>query len=434
MTTELIAGMQSYLTQLILPIMAADLDAQSFYGLIIGSGAIAQFIALPIGANLISRFRLPPLLMVLTLGVTAGAIISAVSPNVWAYLLGQVIRSFAGGAMATATIGAVALGLEGRARRLTLAFSSASWVIASIVGPTYAAWVTHLLSWRWSMLIYLPLLVLARWIIAMNLKTRTKSRPSPLDLRGAVMLGSGLALTIAPVTGVLRIVLVLAGVAVLIAGAVKVLPPGTFTNSSPRYAAIAVMFFLTGTYFAANEVITLTHHDVYAAGAQALGVVVLCGGLAWALIGLLTGVRPAKGFRAYANRATVGTLTMAGSFALIAVSIAIGMPWPAIIVLSVLWTVASVGMGMTYLDTLNTLFEEPHEPDGLTLEQVAAASVIAEAVASSIFVTLATVVIGGLYEGSGQTAAPAPYVIVWVVLAVLALVPGVYLYRARANA
>lgn len=61
-----------------------------------------------------------------------------------------------------------------------------------------------------------------------------------------------------------------------------------------------------------------------------------------------------------------------------AVSIVAGMPWRVIIVLSVLWTIASVGMGMTYLDTLNTLFEEPQEPDGLSLEQVAAASVIAE--------------------------------------------------------
>lgn len=92
------------------------------------------------------------------------------------------------------------------------------------------------------------------------------------------------------------------------------------------------------------------------------------------------------------------------------------------------------GHDPTYLDTLNTLFEEPQEPDGLGLEQVAAASVTTEAVASSMFVTLSTVAIGALYEESGRVAAPVPYVIVWVVLAILALVPTAYLRRPPKSA
>ena len=50
---ELIGGMQTYLTQLILPIMAADLDAQDMYGVITGVGSISTMVGLPIGAALL---------------------------------------------------------------------------------------------------------------------------------------------------------------------------------------------------------------------------------------------------------------------------------------------------------------------------------------------------------------------------------------------
>lgn len=136
---ELIGGMQTYLTQLILPIMAADLDAQDMYGVITGVGSISTMVGLPIGAALLQRCRLPRLLLTATFVLIIGAIISATAVNIWIFLIGRAISGLAGACLAMASIGAVAVGLTGRARQLTLAFNSASWVVASIVGPSYAA-------------------------------------------------------------------------------------------------------------------------------------------------------------------------------------------------------------------------------------------------------------------------------------------------------
>lgn len=119
---ELIGGMQTYLNQLILPILAKDLHAQNLYGVIMGVSAIASMAGLPIGAALMNRMRLPRLLMGATVFLVLGACTSAAAPHISVYLLGAAIRGLAGSTLAMTSIGAVALGLSGRARRLTLVY------------------------------------------------------------------------------------------------------------------------------------------------------------------------------------------------------------------------------------------------------------------------------------------------------------------------
>lgn len=127
---ELIGGMQSYLNQLILPILAKDVNGQNFYGGILGFSSIATIAGLPIGAALMNRIRLAKLLLGATLVLILGAVTSALAPTVLVFIAGSVLRGLAGSILAMTSIGAVALGLSGRARQLTLAFASASWVIA----------------------------------------------------------------------------------------------------------------------------------------------------------------------------------------------------------------------------------------------------------------------------------------------------------------
>lgn len=258
---ELVSGMQGYLTQTILPIMAADLQAQSAYGVITAVGQIATFVALPVGAQLVRRYRLPPLLMLFTASLCAGAAICALAPTIEVYLVGQVLRAFAGGCLTTVSIGAVVVGLTGRARQLTLALIQGTWIVSSVLGPVYAAAATTLLSWRWAMVLYLPVLVVGRWMVASQLRDRRPGGSGGFALSSVLLLGAGLALTIVPAAGGGRVALVVAGSVVLAVGAVRVLPAGTFTLLSPRHRALALLFGLTGVYSAGSAVVALTAHD-----------------------------------------------------------------------------------------------------------------------------------------------------------------------------
>ncbi|WP_227712755.1 MFS transporter [Nanchangia anserum] len=290
-TLELIGGIQSYLNQLILPILAKELGAQHLYGAILGVSSTAATTGLPIGATLLGRLRLSKLLLGATFFLVLGSLTSALAPNVGVFIVGSALRGLAGSILAMTSIGAVALGLSGRARQLTLAFASASWVIASVVGPTYAAWVTHLMSWRWAMVLYLPFLVVARLAVAVNIVSEDGTGKGTISYKALILIVLGVTATVLPVTGMAKVILLCGGVALLGRVVVLLLPAQTFSRRSPRRAALAGMFFLTGSYFAANELVGLTAHDIYGAHAESLGYILTGGGLAWAILGVVCGYR-----------------------------------------------------------------------------------------------------------------------------------------------
>ncbi len=427
---ELIGGMQSYLSQLILPIMSADFGSQNLYGIVMGVSWVASMTGLPFGAVMMKRFRLAPLLLVLTAVLSVGAVISAAAPNIWVYLVGQFLRSFTGSCLAMASIGAVALGLSGRARQLTLAFSSASWVVASIVGPSYAAWVTHLLSWRWAMLIYLPFLIAARSLLAASLEAKQETKDAQIPFKAVALITVAVCLTVIPVGGAWKYVFMVVGVALLGWAAVLLLPSNTFFTRTPRHRALAGMFFLTGGYFAANELIALTYHDIYQAGPNQLGLVLLAGGLGWSVMGVICGAYPARSGGGYRLRVGAGVLLIVVSAALLGVIVGFDVRAVApAIAMVVLWTAAGVGMGSTYVDTLNVMFEEPAESDGLDMETVASSAMIVESLSSAMFVPLIASLVAAAFRDSA-TPATWPYSLSWFIICVLGAFAWIYLQSA----
>ena len=51
LVVELLAGVQTYLSQTVLPLMASELDAQSWYGVVTATTAVANFAGLPLGLD-----------------------------------------------------------------------------------------------------------------------------------------------------------------------------------------------------------------------------------------------------------------------------------------------------------------------------------------------------------------------------------------------
>ena len=51
LTVELVAGMQAYLLNTVMPIIGTDFDAKDFYGVIVGSAQIAMFLTMPLGPS-----------------------------------------------------------------------------------------------------------------------------------------------------------------------------------------------------------------------------------------------------------------------------------------------------------------------------------------------------------------------------------------------
>lgn len=117
------------------------------------------------------------------------------------------------------------------------------------------------------MLLYLPFLMVARIVIAFNLKTQSEKKDAPISYQAHLLIVVGVALTVVPLTGIAKVMLLLIGDVLLGHVATILMPSRTFVGETPRRAALAGMFFLAGSYFSANELVSLTAHDIYHANA-----------------------------------------------------------------------------------------------------------------------------------------------------------------------
>ncbi len=170
LVVELLAGMQIYINQTVLPLLATDLHARSHYGLVTAAAQVPTFLTMPLGGAMLARWRADRLMTALTALLVVGAVLGALAPGIEVYVAGEVLRGLAAGALATVSMGVLVAGLPDAWRRLFLAVGSATWVISSLLGPAYAATISELYSWRWALVAYIPLLIGARLVMSREIR------------------------------------------------------------------------------------------------------------------------------------------------------------------------------------------------------------------------------------------------------------------------
>ena len=395
LVVELAASMQIILSQAVLPFMAQDLSATEYDGVVIAAAWVSLFFGMPLGVGLSRRFGVGRVLVTGTLVLAGGSVVAAASPAFWVYLIGMIVRSVAGGCLATVSMSALAVGLRGRPRQLVLAGMSGMWVIAAFAGPTYAASVTEAMGWRWALVLYLPVVLAAFLIVNSRLPTSQITLDAPLGHRQALTLGTAMALVVVPdLGGWVRIVTLIAAGLVMLWGVRSILPIGRPGIRSSRRSAFAFLMVLCAAYFGAGAVLTPIAQDVYFMSAGQLNLLLTAGGLGWALTSLGCGARPVQSAGAYVSRASAGTLLLIGGIAWLALleSGRAATPWLMVFA----WTAAGIGMGLAYVDTLNILFTTPNTPDGLDEISVASGAVMSVGVASAFSGTAS-----GAYLGQG---------------------------------
>lgn len=393
LVVELLAGMQTYLNQTVLPLLATDLGARRHYGLITAAGMVPTFLTMPLGGFMLSRWRADRVMSVLTGALVAGAVTGALAPGVGVYVLGEVLRGLAAGALATVGMGVLVMALPEAWRRLCLAAGSAMWVVSSLLGPAYAASVSSALSWRWALVGYLPLLVAARAVMARQVRDlRVADEPqSPPVLPALVMaLGVGAIGAVASSSAWFWPV-GCAGTAAVVWACARVFPPGVMRLEPGRRAAVAALAWLCSAYFALDYLIAPAAHDVLGLGPGPIGWALTAAGLSWSVVAMWCGAHPARLARTYRLRTGAGAAAMAAGGGAMAVTLAGGAPWW---VLHVGCSLAGMGMGATHQDTVIRCVTAPTElgapHDGIAPTQAATSVAIAGSAGAAALGTLVT--------------------------------------------
>ncbi len=378
---------------------------------------------MPLGSRLLGRVPAGRLLGVFTVVTVIGGVISATAPGVAVFATGRVVSGLAAGALATVTMSALITAMPRRWRQMVLTGYSAMWVITSPIGPAYAAWISGTVGWRWSLVAYLPFLVLARLIVAHQLPREPIGRAEDrFGFRGAVVLAAAVAVT--TLTALLHtpwsVLIALAALIVGVLAAAPMLPAGVMRARPGRPAAISVLGLLTGVYFGASAVVAILAHDLLHFSVGQIGVLLLAGGLGWAVTGVFTARRPAIG-PAYRRRGALGITLLVVGLAAMWIAVAFHTS-PALYITA--WTVAGIGMGLVYLDTINAVVEEPAVPDGISPVAAGSATVVVEQSATALAGTAVATAVAALLTNNatpGIVAAPLLILIAAALLVTLGL-------------
>lgn len=482
LAVEFLAGVQSFVTGTITPLMAQELNARGAFGVIAGLSQAAVFLTMPLGVALMRRWSSARLLLMLTPGVVLGGVVSALAPGVEVYIAGRILAGLAGGALMGVSLAALVQALPERWRRLVLAGYAATWIVSGILGPLYAGWVTETFGWRWALVGYLPLL----WAVRVVLARRLRDTPAgtveevstvtagdiPADAAGdipavaaedmsadaigetatvaeqrqrhgvglgpAVVLATGVALTSAAAQGsALALAVAVIGAVLALAAAARILPAGVFRLRSGRRSAIVIMALLAAPYFGAQAIVAILAHDVLGRSPGDLAALLAVGAVAWSVVGLGAGRFPAHSPRALRLRLSLGALVMAVGLGVMALAVVPG-PWHGWIAASSLpgagdqaawtllilgWAVVGFGMGACYLDSLDLIIAAPAvgaEGDGITTPEAATAAIASEMIATALVSTAAATIIAMALTRSGADASGAAAGI-FLTLALLAL-------------
>lgn len=428
LVVELLAGMQTYLNQTVLPLVATDLGARAHYGLVTGAAMVPTFLTMPLGGAMLARWRADRLMTVLTAVLVVGAVLGATSPVIAVYVAGEVVRGLASGALATVTTGVLVAGLPEAWRRLFLAASSAMWIIASLVGPVYAAGVSAAWGWRWALVVYVPVLVAARVVMArevrgLRVSDDGEARPPFVP---ALVMAAGVALIgLVPAGTVGFAVAGPVGLVAVAWACLRVLPHGVAGLVPGRPTAIATLTWVCGAYFTLDFLISPAGHDVLGLSAGSVGWALTAAGVLWSAVALYCGAHPARERGTYLARTGTGGVLMVTGGGLVSAALGGLAPWWC---LHVGWGLAGLGMGLTHQDTVIRCVTDPIElgqpADGISQAAAATSVTVATNAGGAALGTLATSFVS-------PTAAGVETRLVVPVVAVLAVMLAVTPLLAR---
>ncbi|WP_167149658.1 MFS transporter [Actinomyces sp. ZJ308] len=404
LVVELLSGMQVYLNQTVLPLLATEMGERSAYGLVTAAAQVPAFLTMPLGGAMLTRWRPVRLMTALTALLVAGAVVGALAPSIEVYVLGEILRGLAAGALATATMGVMVAGLPDAWRRLCLAAGSGMWVLAALIGPVYASGISASWGWRWALVVYLPLLIAARAVMAGQIRDLGLDEETGDDAAvpwlPAVAMAAGVA-----IIGALRAASpwfwpgVAGGTALVLWSCSRVLPAGTLRLAAGRRAGIATLLWVCAFFLTLDYLVAPTAHDALGMSPTQTGWALTAGGIGWSATAIACGARVAREPRAYRRRTALAAVFFGLGTALMVATVLERPDWWGWWGLPVGYGVASIGMGLTHLDTMNRIVTDPAEPDGITHAQAATAVTIAGAAGGAVLGTAATAFVAPTASG-----------------------------------
>ncbi|MEV1008242.1 MFS transporter [Streptomyces sp. NPDC049881] len=415
-----------------MPAAAEALDGVSLYAFAFSAFFTTSLLGMSLSGQWCDRRGPvgPVLAGIVTFG--AGLLLSGAAGSMWVFILGRAAQGAGGGLVIVALYVAVGRAYPERLRGAAFAAFSGAWVVPSLIGPLIAGTVTERFSWRWVFLGITVLVVLPLAVLLPALR-RQAAGPPPggadrfdgrrLRLALVVAFGAGLLQYGGRELNWMALIPVLAGLALMVPGATRLLPSGTFLGRRGLPSVIALRGLLSAAYMATQTFLPLMLVTRRGLSYTEAGLALAASGALWAF-GSWAQSRPwAEGRRERLVRGGTVLLTLGTATTPLVLFDTVPV-WLPVVTLGL----AAFGMGLV-VSTLGVLvlrLSAPEEAGGNV-----ASLQVCDSLGNVVMLTLvgsAFAALGGdssavAHDGALEGAVgPAAFVVVYAVTAVTALV------------
>jgi MFS family permease len=419
----------------VMPAIAKDLDALNLYGVSFSAFLIASLFANVVAGLWSDRRGYPlPFLAGLVLFVTGMALAGAATSAVL-FLVARAVQGFGAGASIVALLVMIARVYPVQVRPKAFAAVSAAWVVPAMVGPAVAGFVGAQWGWRNVFFGIIPLVVPALVMLVPALRMGSgsatdeepargpRSRPLAMTLAAtATAGGAGVLLYgvdrvhLHPVSGAVETV---AGLAFLIYGLYRLLPPGALRFGRGLPTTVLMRGFFSAAFFGVNSFIPLALQEVKSFDPKTAGIALTTGALGWSAGSYLQSRREGVAYRRI--RLSAGCVTAAILICLLSVLPGV-TGWIAVPA----WIVAGFGMGfgMTTV-SITALKQSPVNEQGAN----SAALSVTDMLGSALAIGIGGALVNLIGHSSGEIA--TGFVVISFLMAAVALSATLLAGRTR---
>ncbi len=347
----------------VMPTVAAQLDGVALYALSfaapLASGVVGMVAA---GGWSDRRGPVIPLAAALVL-FASGLVVCGLAPSMEVLVAGRVLQGLGGGALTVCLYVLVGLVFPARLRPAIFTSFAAAWVLPTLFGPALAAYVAHVLSWRWVFLGVVLLVAAAASLVAPSLRTLEQKEPGTPAPR------SRIAWALAAATAVLALdllgsrrgaVALLMGVAaaVVLVALSRLVPAGTLALRRGLPAVIGTRGMLSGAFFCGETYIIFVLQERWGLSAGVAGLALTGVGLSWTAASWMQS-RLATSLTDTGAMRYGSTIVAAGMLGL---TLSVVVHVPAVVAVAT-YVLAGTGMGLAYPRTSVAMLAASRDTD-----------------------------------------------------------------------
>lgn len=400
-----------------MPTVAQALDGLSLYALAFG-GPLASGVVAMVVSGTWSDLKGPTRpLWHGTAWFLFGLLIAGFAPTMEILVAGRIIQGFGSGLLTVALYVVVGQLYPVRLRPRIFAAFATAWVVPSLVGPAIAGLIVEHASWRIVFLAVPVIGIPAALVMRPGLAGGIEHEPRPgklWDKRAmwavAAAVGVGLLYYGGQQRGALQIVLLVIGLAGVIAFGPRLLPSGTFVFGCGLPSVIALRGLVAASGFGAEVFLPLMLTRQRGLSPALAGLVLTVSALSWSAASWYRG-RPNQPF-SNAVFLQAGMLSIVLGIVTAALTL---NPQVPVLVGILGWSLTGLGMG-TVFPTLSVLVLEYSERD----EQGANSS--AAQLSDSLSTATILAIGGSLFAAMEPHSAVAAYLVAFGFPALLALI------------